>query len=188
MVGEVDVVGIACADLNVGFLGVVHVHEEAWYRSSVSWYLTDQVWQHTMNCAVDRTGLRNGPYTGIKYIIIARNQLTCFQRICGLATRDNHLHGLAGSEYYIARVENMRVRSIRSRTDLIGAGDQFVRKGVHCSKVESEMGAKGTHALNLILTAIEGPIRRSCRHNNSSNSGQEEEVEEVPGRRHGVRS
>ena len=141
-----------------------------------------------MNSSVDRADLGDSSYAGVKYVVVSGNQLTCIQRICSLATRDNHLHGLAGSEYYIARVENMRVRSIRSRTDLIGAGDQFVRKGVHCSKVESEMGAKGTHALNLILTAIEGPIRRSCRHNNSSNSGQEEEVEEVPGRRHGVRS
>jgi hypothetical protein len=29
LVGEVDVSRIACADLNVGFLGVIHVHEES---------------------------------------------------------------------------------------------------------------------------------------------------------------
>jgi len=131
---------------------------------------TIQIQQPTMNCAVDRTGLCNSPHTGIEYIVIARDKLTCFQRIRSLSTRNNHLHGLTRSEYYVAGIEYMCVRSVRSGSNLIGTGDQLIREGVHGGKVKSEMGAKGTRSLNLIVAAIKGSIRRIHRCNNSRDS------------------
>jgi hypothetical protein len=140
-----------------------------------------------MNRAVDRTGLRDSPYTGIKHIVVSSNQLTCIQRVCSLIPRNNHLHRLTRSEYYIAWVEYVRIWSVGSRADFICTGNQFVRERVHGSKVESEMGAKCACALDLVVAAIKGSIRRSCLCKNSGDNGEKENVEHVPEWKHGVR-
>ena len=127
-----------------------------------------------MNCAVDRTGLRDSPYTGIKHIIISRDQLTCVQRICGLTTRDNHLHGLTRSKYYVAGVEDMRIWSVGSRTDLIGTGNQFVWERVHGGEIKSKVGVEGTHTFNLVMAAIESAVTRCCFCKYGSKGDQEE--------------
>jgi hypothetical protein len=149
--------------------------------------LTNRIKQHTMNRTVDRTGLRDGPYTGIKHIVICRNHLTCIQRICSLISRDNHLHRLTRSEYYVVWVKDVRIWSVGSRADYTCTGNQFIRERVHSSKVESKMGIECARALDLVVAAIKGFIRRSCLCRDSSDNGEKEKVEHVPEWKHGLR-
>jgi hypothetical protein len=140
-----------------------------------------------MNRTVDRTGLRDGPYTGIKHIVICRNQLTGIQRICSLISRDNHLHRLTWPENYIPRIEDVRIWGVGSRADFTCTGDQFIRERVHGGEIESEMGVECARALNLVVAAIKGSLRRGCLCDDSSDNDEEKKVEHVPGWKHGLR-
>ena len=69
-----------------------------------------------MNSSVDRADLGDSSYAGVKYVVVSGNQLTCIQRICSLATRDNHLHGLTSSKNDVIRIEDVRIRINSSGT------------------------------------------------------------------------
>lgn len=114
-----------------------------------------------MNSSVDRADLGDSSYAGVKYVVVSGNQLTCIQRICSLATRDNHLHRLTSSKNDVIRIEDVRIRSIRSRANFICASDKLVRECIHSGEIEREMVAEGSSAFNLVMAAIKGTINIS---------------------------